>query len=173
MHTTSSSVSCTSIFFHIIFFTLRSSRFFVYALCELHIMHTFLLWISFFFRRHNLHTSPHANPMTLRRALTIELASPISINADPVGFRVKLYIFSDSWMIGAWRRLGQNSKNGEQMFQNLILFRPFFSNGILTSFSYIWKTFHELRRSVFRQVHNISRRDFFHATEEPFLYTRM
>ena len=136
MHTTRSSVSCTSIFFHIIFFTLRSSRFFVYALCELHIMHTFLLWISFFFRRHNLHTSPHANPMTLRRALTIELTSPImflvcqhlrssktlllterlsflkgyqngsSINADPVGFRVKLYIFSDSWMIGAWRRLG-------------------------------------------------------------------
>ena len=48
MHTTRSSVSCTSIFFHIIFFTLRSSRFFVYALCELHIMHTFLLWISFF-----------------------------------------------------------------------------------------------------------------------------
>ena len=84
------------------------------------------------FRRHNLHTSPHANPMTLRRALTIEISSPTyyvfgmstlrssktlllterlsflkgyqngsSINADPGGFRVKLYIFSDSGMIGA------------------------------------------------------------------------
>ena len=43
MHTTRSSVSCTSISFYIIFFTLPSLCFFVYALCELHINHIFLL----------------------------------------------------------------------------------------------------------------------------------
>ena len=42
MHTTRSSVSCTSISFYIIFFTLPSSCFFVYALCKLHINHIFL-----------------------------------------------------------------------------------------------------------------------------------
>ena len=59
------------------------------------------------------------------------------------------------------------------MLQNSILLCPFFSNGILTSFSYVWKTFLELRRFAVREVHNISRKDFFHATEEPFLYTRI
>ena len=107
-------------FFHftqLTFFCLRSLR---------TAYHAYLFIVNqFFFRRHNLHTSPHANPMTLRRALTIELTSPImflvcqhlrssktlllterlsflkgyqngsSINADPGGFRVKLYIFSD------------------------------------------------------------------------------
>ena len=114
------------VFFSTLFFSLYVAHVFLFTLFA-----NCISCISFycelvFFRRHNLHTSPHANPMTLRRALTIELTSPImflvcqhlrssktlllterlsflkgyqngsSINADPVGFRVKLYIFSDS-----------------------------------------------------------------------------
>ena len=126
MHTTRSSVSCTSIFFPHYFFHFTQLTFFCLRSLRT-AYHAYLFIVNqFFFRRHNLHTSPHANPMTLRCALTIELTSPImflvcqhlrssktlllterlsflkgyqngsSINADPVGFRVKLYIFSDS-----------------------------------------------------------------------------
>ena len=56
---------------------------------------------------------------------------------------------------------------------NSIIFRPFFSNRILPCFLCVWKTFGELCRFLLREVYNISWRDFFYATEEPFLYTLM